>query len=266
MQLQRAFALSCFQVRQIALHDAYSSNEVNLFPSAKLPQHPDRILAIRKTIDDLLGQQRHASGNFLLGACDQSRRSGILHCLVGKFLQMLVFSSRQDREFPVWRCFKSDGHDNLSIVNFAPMSNSGDDDRAAFLVEAYHDGMEPGKVRAMTLAKFVFVVLVGLMAAVPAGAVQPDEILKDPVLESRARTLSQELRCMVCQNQSIDDSDAPLAKDLRILVRERLTAGDSDGQVISFLVARYGEFVLLKPRVNAHTALLWSAPFAVLIV
>jgi len=100
----------------------------------------------------------------------------------------------------------------------------------------------------------------------PAFAVQPDEILKDPVLESRARSLSQELRCMVCQNQSIDDSDAPLAKDLRVLVRERLSAGDTDRQVIDFLVARYGEFVLLKPRFNLHTLLLWLAPFGVLIV
>jgi cytochrome c-type biogenesis protein CcmH len=97
-------------------------------------------------------------------------------------------------------------------------------------------------------------------------AVQPDEILKDPALESRARALSQELRCMVCQNQSIDDSDAPLAKDLRVLVRERLSAGDSDNQVIDFLVARYGEFVLLKPRVTAHTLLLWLAPFAALVI
>jgi len=90
-------------------------------------------------------------------------------------------------------------------------------------------------------------------------------MLKDSVLESRARALSQELRCMVCQNQSIDDSDAPLAKDLRVLVRERLTAGDSDRQVIDFLVARYGEFVLLRPRVTWSTILLWLAPFAVLI-
>ena len=86
-------------------------------------------------------------------------------------------------------------------------------------------------------------------------AVQPDEILTDPALEARARALSKELRCMVCQNQSIDDSDAPLARDLRILVRERLTAGDSDQQVIDFLVARYGEFVLLRPRFTcAHGA------------
>jgi cytochrome c-type biogenesis protein CcmH len=100
----------------------------------------------------------------------------------------------------------------------------------------------------------------------PALAVQPEEILKDPALEHRARALSQELRCMVCQNQSIDDSDAPLAKDLRVLVRERLTAGDTDNQVIDFLVARYGEFVLLKPRLSLHTLLLWLAPFAVLII
>src|SRR5215475_9445743 len=89
-------------------------------------------------------------------------------------------------------------------------------------------------------------------------AVQPDEILPDPALEARARALSRDLRCMVCQNQSIDDSDAPLARDLRILVRERLTAGDSDTQVIDFLVARYGEFVLLKPRLAGHTLILWA--------
>src|SRR6185295_2941779 len=100
----------------------------------------------------------------------------------------------------------------------------------------------------------------------PALAVQPDEVLKDSTLESRARALSQELRCMVCQNQSIDDSDAPLAKDLRVLVRERLSAGDSDRQVIDFMVARYGEFVLLKPRVSAHTLILWLAPFAALVI
>ena len=81
-----------------------------------------------------------------------------------------------------------------------------------------------------------------------AYAVQPDEIMADPVKEARARDLSRELRCMVCQNQSIDDSEAPLARDLRLLVRERIAAGDSDAQVIDFLVARYGEFVLLKPR------------------
>jgi cytochrome c-type biogenesis protein CcmH len=118
-----------------------------------------------------------------------------------------------------------------------------------------------GRLPIVALALLLF----GFLAA-PAVAVQPDEILQDPGLESRARALSQELRCMVCQNQSIDDSDAPLAKDLRVLVRERLTAGDSDRQVIDFLVARYGEFVLLKPRLSAHTALLWLAPFTIVLL
>ena len=95
---------------------------------------------------------------------------------------------------------------------------------------------------------------------------QPDEILPDTALETRARTLSRELRCMVCQNQSIDDSDAPLARDLRLLVRERLKAGDSDAQVLDFLTARYGQFVLLKPRFGWDTALLWGAPAGVLLV
>jgi len=99
-----------------------------------------------------------------------------------------------------------------------------------------------------------------MAGALPAHAVQPDEIMADPVKEARARELSRELRCMVCQNQSIDDSEAPLARDLRLLVRERIAAGDRDGQVIDFLVARYGEFVLLKPRFNPHTMLLWLVP------
>jgi cytochrome c-type biogenesis protein CcmH len=104
-------------------------------------------------------------------------------------------------------------------------------------------------------------VAVTVMMGLPAAyAVQPDEIMADPVKELRARDLSRELRCMVCQNQSIDDSEAPLARDLRLLVRERIAAGDSDAQVIDFLVARYGEFVLLKPRVNQHTLLLWLVP------
>jgi cytochrome c-type biogenesis protein CcmH len=102
------------------------------------------------------------------------------------------------------------------------------------------------------------VVWVGLLSS--AHAVQPDEIMADPGKEARARDLSRELRCMVCQNQSIDDSEAPLARDLRLLVRERIAAGDSDNQVIDFLVARYGEFVLLKPPFNPHTLLLWLLP------
>ena len=99
-----------------------------------------------------------------------------------------------------------------------------------------------------------------MLASPAAYAVQPDEIMADPVREARARDLSRELRCMVCQNQSIDDSDAPLARDLRLLVRERIASGDSDSQVIDFLVARYGEFVLLKPRFTPHTLLLWLLP------
>ena len=104
------------------------------------------------------------------------------------------------------------------------------------------------------------VVASALMAAPSARAVQPDEIMPDASKEARARDLSRELRCMVCQNQSIDDSDAPLARDLRLLVRERIAAGDSNSQVMDFLVARYGEFVLLKPRFNPHTLLLWLLP------
>jgi cytochrome c-type biogenesis protein CcmH len=96
-------------------------------------------------------------------------------------------------------------------------------------------------------------------------AVQPNEMLPDPRLEQRARAISQQLRCMVCQNQSIDDSDAPLAKDLRLLVRERLKAGDSDPQIINYMVARYGEFVLLKPRLSWQTVALWLTPAIVLL-
>jgi cytochrome c-type biogenesis protein CcmH len=100
-----------------------------------------------------------------------------------------------------------------------------------------------------------------LVIGCPAAyAVQPDEIMADAGKEARARELSRQLRCMVCQNQSIDDSEAPLARDLRLLVRERIAAGDSDNQVIDFLVARYGEFVLLKPRFNPHTLLVWLLP------
>jgi cytochrome c-type biogenesis protein CcmH len=111
----------------------------------------------------------------------------------------------------------------------------------------------------------LLIVAAALAAATPAFAVRPDEILPDPKLEARARTLSHELRCMVCQNQSIDESDAPLAHDLRVLVRDRLKAGDTDQQVLDFLVARYGEFVLLKPRFEWRTAPLWLAPIAILL-
>jgi cytochrome c-type biogenesis protein CcmH len=115
-------------------------------------------------------------------------------------------------------------------------------------------------MRALRLV-MVTLALIGAPAAL---AVQPDEILSDSALESRARNLSRELRCMVCQNQSIDDSDAPLARDLRLLVRDRLKAGDSDAQVLDFLTRRYGDFVLLRPRFRWDTAILWLAPAAVL--
>ncbi|MGE7371018.1 cytochrome c-type biogenesis protein [Neorhizobium sp. NPDC001467] len=115
-------------------------------------------------------------------------------------------------------------------------------------------------MRRLIIALFV------LASAMPALAVNPDEVLKDPALEQRARNLSAQLRCMVCQNQSIDDSNAELAKDLRVLVRERLTDGDTDKQVLDYVVSRYGEFVLLKPRLSAKTVLLWAAPIALLLI
>ena len=109
-------------------------------------------------------------------------------------------------------------------------------------------------------------VALALVSAAPLHAVQVDEMLPDPALETRARAISHDLRCMVCQNQSIDDSEAPLARDLRLLVRERLKAGDSDTQVVDFMVARYGEFVLLRPRMSWHTAILWAAPLTILVI
>ena len=118
----------------------------------------------------------------------------------------------------------------------------------------------------MLMRRLFFACMLWALSAGSLLAVQPDEVLPDPALETRARALSRHLRCMVCQNQSIDDSDAPLARDLRLLVRERLQAGDSDASVLDFLVARYGEFVLLKPRFAWHTALLWGAPAAVLVI
>jgi cytochrome c-type biogenesis protein CcmH len=108
-------------------------------------------------------------------------------------------------------------------------------------------------------------ILIALIWSAPLWAVQPDEMLSNPALEARARALSKELRCMVCQNESIDESEAPLAHDLRVLVRERIKAGDSDQQVLDFLVARYGEFVLLKPPLSWHTVALWGLPPGLLI-
>ena len=119
--------------------------------------------------------------------------------------------------------------------------------------------------RLTILTGLAAVLLFGLSLS-QAGAVKPDEILADPALEARARAISGELRCMVCQNQSIDDSDAPLARDLRLLVRDRLQAGDSNTAVRDFLVARYGQFVLLKPMFSLETAVLWIGPFALLAI
>lgn len=115
-------------------------------------------------------------------------------------------------------------------------------------------------MRALLLAGFL------ALSAVPALAVQPDEVLPDPALESRAREISKELRCLVCQNQSIDDSNAPLARDLRVLVRERLKAGDSDSGVLGYVTDRYGDYVLLRPPFKATTLVLWVAPFAILLL
>jgi cytochrome c-type biogenesis protein CcmH len=116
-------------------------------------------------------------------------------------------------------------------------------------------------MRRAILAGFLSLSLIG-----PAFAVRPDEMLKDPQQESRARAISAELRCLVCQNQSIDDSDAELARDLRLIVRERIKAGDNNAQIIDYLVDRYGEFVLLKPRFGWHTLILWGGPFAILFI
>ena len=113
------------------------------------------------------------------------------------------------------------------------------------------------------MIRSIILALLVAILAVPAFAVEPDEMLKDPVLEARARELGKEIRCLVCQNQSIDDSNAGLAKDLRIILRERLVAGDSDSEIKSFLVDRYGDFVLLKPPVKTETLFLWYGPFAI---
>ena len=113
--------------------------------------------------------------------------------------------------------------------------------------------------------KRILAVLAFLIFTVPAHAVQPDEILKDPALEARARSISAGLRCLVCQNQSIDDSDATVAKDLRILIREQLQHNKTDQQVVDFVVERYGEYVLLQPRLRAGTIALWATPFLILL-
>lgn len=126
------------------------------------------------------------------------------------------------------------------------------------------EGQGEGQRRGM-LGSLVLILAL-LLAPIHAFAVNPDEVLADPALEQRARALSAELRCMVCQNQSIDDSNAELARDLRVVVRERLVGGDSDEQVLDYVVSRYGEFVLLKPRLSIRTIGLWGAPAALAII
>jgi cytochrome c-type biogenesis protein CcmH len=118
---------------------------------------------------------------------------------------------------------------------------------------------------ASMMARLLVLVVLAFTLSSPAAAVNPDEVLDDPALEARARELSLDLRCLVCQNQSIDDSNAELARDLRLLVRERLVAGDSDEAVIDYVVSRYGEFVLLTPRFSVQTLLLWGAPLLLLL-
>src|SRR5258707_4469845 len=136
---------------------------------------------------------------------------------------------------------------------------------ASFETHASDAPQDEGRGQVQKHMAISFLVWMMVFAGSAAYAVQPDEVMSDPAREARARDLSRELRCMVCQNQSIDDSEAPLARDLRLLVRERITAGDSDAQVIDFLVARYGEFVLLKPRFERRTLLLWLVPPLLLI-
>ncbi len=128
-------------------------------------------------------------------------------------------------------------------------------------------GRDDGVVKgALDALRRIVLLLALLLAALPArAAIGPDEILPDPAMEARAREITKQLRCLVCQNQSIDDSNAPLARDLRLLVRERLKAGDSDAATLAYVVARYGDFVLLRPPVKATTWLLWFGPLALLL-
>ncbi|MGK9167402.1 cytochrome c-type biogenesis protein CcmH [Inquilinus limosus] len=116
----------------------------------------------------------------------------------------------------------------------------------------------------MTWRAILAALLLAVVAAAPAGAIEPQEQLADPALEARARTISQELRCLVCQNESIDDSNADLARDLRRIVRERLTAGDTDDQVLGYITARYGDYVLLRPPLKPGTLVLWFGPVVLL--
>jgi len=121
-------------------------------------------------------------------------------------------------------------------------------------------------MRFKSIARVLIAVTLCVAPISQSYAVLPDEVLKNAGLEARARIISQDLRCLVCQNQSIDDSNAPLAKDLRVIVRERLSAGDTNEQVFGYVVARYGNYVLLKPPLEQDTVILWAAPFLMLII
>src|SRR5262245_24591381 len=145
-------------------------------------------------------------------------------------------------------------------VEDAPSARQGGGSAGACRYPKRHPGEGRDPVRRAARVLFA----ASFLALTPAHAVEPGEVLKDPALEARARHLSQELRCLVCQNQSIDDSNAELARDLRVLVRERLAAGDTDAAVLAFVEARYGEFVLLRPRLRPHTILLWLTPLMLL--
>ena len=123
-----------------------------------------------------------------------------------------------------------------------------------------------GSVNTLRRLLMAVILALSVFAPLPAFAVNPDEVLADPVLEQRARHISAQLRCLVCQNQSIDDSNADLARDLRLIVRQRIVGGDTDEEVMDYVVSRYGEFVLLKPRVSAKTYVLWGAPAALLVI
>lgn len=152
-----------------------------------------------------------------------------------------------------------------------PLPASGERGRQAHVASAFSPRggrrwLQPDEGRARLTLRRLLLVLTLLFTPIHAFAVNPDEVLADPALEQRARALSAELRCMVCQNQSIDDSNAELARDLRVVVRERLVGGDSDEQVLDYVVSRYGEFVLLKPRLSMRTVALWGAPAALAII
>jgi cytochrome c-type biogenesis protein CcmH len=152
-------------------------------------------------------------------------------------------------------------HKGEGLYRPALDSRFGQDGATDFLPPCGGDGRQArrGNITKRLIALFL------LLTPIQAFAVNPDEVLKDPALEQRARQISAQLRCMVCQNQSIDDSNAELAKDLRVLVRQRLTDGDTDKQVVDYVVSRYGEFVLLNPRLSGKTIILWSMPIGLLI-